>query len=447
MGKCPYNSCHPLPVGRAVVAYCSSCSQIIFRCPEGHWNRAFSQFCTECGVPLEKPKNWDMAFANEARTAMVSSDLSIDELDTTCFRGSIRINPIDDAGDVLPPLLAFDGFVLVPNPNENQIDAYSIYSNDEAGAKWVIPFHEPLTLASTPIYHKLHLFYMMGGRLMKQSVLEQNIQAVDLNYSVSASIKPISTCMPLRFICEGMETLLVVLQDGLLWYNLETGEDLHIPCQFAADGDFPLSPVFFENQILLTTQRGNFYHFDLLEGQYWKINSTQQQALSAPVVVEGKVYAEAVGNNDERCIAQYNLHTRQIDIVAKLDDVSFDQGHFIYPPLTDGKRLFLAGQDGRSLYIYDTSFSTHTPLSPYKVTDLRGFFLSHRSIVVNNQIYSVTATGLTIFNMASKQWQHRTLALGEVGNPLSHPKPMAPPIRYGDKLFILCQDQLAGTNY
>ena len=41
--------------GKPSIAYCQQCSLITFRCVCGHWNRAFTRFCSQCGEKLEKP--------------------------------------------------------------------------------------------------------------------------------------------------------------------------------------------------------------------------------------------------------------------------------------------------------------------------------------------------------------------------------------------------------
>ena len=72
--------------------------------------------------------------------------------------------------------------------------------------------------------------------------------------------------------------------------------------------------------------------------------------------------------------------------------------------------------------------------------------IPHQSIVVNNRIYSAHSYGLTILATwirTGMLTRHRSLAMGQSTNPA----PVARPIRYGDKLFILCEDRLLCRDY
>ena len=65
-------------------------------------------------------------------------------------------------------------------------------------------------------------------------------------------------------------------------------------------------------------------------------------------------------------------------------------------------------------------------------------------IVVNNRIYSAHSYGLTILPLGQNNaGRHHSLAMGQPTNP----RPVARPIRYGDKLFVLCKDRLICRDY
>ena len=65
MNVCPYTNesatCRlASPEVDGTIAYCKQCSQFVFRCASGHWNRAFARYCTQCSKKLKKPAQSDM---------------------------------------------------------------------------------------------------------------------------------------------------------------------------------------------------------------------------------------------------------------------------------------------------------------------------------------------------------------------------------------------------
>ena len=126
MNVCPYANTSEacgLPAVNAdqnsTVAYCQKCSEVVFRCASGHWNRAFARFCTRCGEKLKKPAEWGMASGNPQRTATLPKMSSVDVLnrDYGFNTGVVNIPEISSDGD-LPELLVIDGLIVVPNPHE-----------------------------------------------------------------------------------------------------------------------------------------------------------------------------------------------------------------------------------------------------------------------------------------------------------------------------------------
>ena len=134
--------------------------------------------------------------------------------------------------------------------------------------------------------------------------------------------------------------------------------------------------------------------------------------------------------------------------MATLDEVSNVAQHlklFIHPPLTDGQRLFLSDRGGQKLYIYlsdsdgDAVFSAGKSLPQHNP---QARFVPHRSIAVNNRIYSAHSSGLTIQRLEPHAVSNQSLAMGKPDNP----SPVASPIQYSNKLLILCKDRLVCLN-
>ena len=120
MNTCPYShdsvACSLLSSeASGSMAYCKQCSQFAFQCVDGHWNRTFARFCTQCSKELKKPANWEMASANPQRTATFLEDLSNGTLGLNS--GVISI-PTIESGENLPQMLVIDGLILLPNPCE-----------------------------------------------------------------------------------------------------------------------------------------------------------------------------------------------------------------------------------------------------------------------------------------------------------------------------------------
>ena len=124
------------------------------------------------------------------------------------------------------------------------------------------------------------------------------------------------------------------------------------------------------------------------------------------------------------------------------DDLDRRLSFYIHPTLTDGERLFVADRYGRPFYKYQDDQNILGKLNTEG--NQQHVFVPHRSVVVNNRIYSAHETGLSVFSQDQfKASSPRSLAMGWTNNPL----PIAPPIRYGNKLFVLCNDRLVCLDY
>ena len=124
---------------------------------------------------------------------------------------------------------------------------------------------------------------------------------------------------------------------------------------------------------------------------------------------------------------------------------SFENRHslFTHPPLTNGRRVFLSDRYGQSVYIYDSVTGGLPPRQLQNGAE-QNRFIPHQSIVINNRIYTAHSSGLTIWQ-PNQNWHGQTYSLA-TGHP-TNPTPVGHPIRYGDKLFILCKDRLICRDY
>ena len=438
------------------VAYCQQCATVAFRCPDGHWNRAFARFCTQCGKELKKPAAWEMAYANPQRTAVMPGGESSDvPLADNCgfFSGAVEMPKIETA-EGLPGLLAVDGLLIVPNPDAQSLDAYTIAKDPEQqhlSRQWRIPFDAPLTHGCTPIYHGLHLYYVVAGGIHKTSVLNGKSEPVEINGVDAAQIQPLPECAPLKCNVAGKPTMIVGMQQGVLFVELTSCNGHYIPHAFFNAENNPTSPTLCDAHVVFTSKQGRIFAINIEKGAFNSVvKSYPSLSFSAPTSLGGSVYFEALHTSSgERSLARYEPRTKRLSRVATLDEVSNVAQRlklFVHPPLTDGQRLFLSDRGGQTLYIYlsdsdgDAVFSAGKSLPQ---DNPRTRFVPHRSIAVNNRVYSAHSSGLTIQRLEpTHAVSNQSLAMGKPDNP----SPVAAPIQYSNKLFILCKDRLVCLN-
>ena len=232
------------------------------------------------------------------------------------------------------------------------------------------------------------------------------------------------------------------LKNGLLLFDLTSQNGRYIKHKFFSENKV-MSPVLCGTHLIFTGQAGRIFSLNVEARPYKVLLKTfENTSFSAPVSLAGKVYFQALSSDGERSLACYEPMRRKLSKVAVLDtellqNLEARHSLFIYPPLTDGEKVFLSDRFGRIIYTYnsDDDFLSQNNL-PEADTDSR--FVPHQSIVVDNRIYSAHAGGLTVLDFESGSISHQSLAMGMPTNP----SPVAPPIRYADKLFILCRDRL-----
>ena len=438
------NDGHP-----SIVAYCQQCATVAFRCPEGHWNRAFARFCTQCGQKLKKPAAWEMAHANPQRTATLPggepSDARLSDK-SGFFSGAVEM-PTIETTEGLPGLLAVDGLIVVPNPETPSLDAYTIAKHPEQphlSRQWRIPFDAPLTHGCTPIYHGLHLYYVVAGGVHKTSVLNGKSEPVEINGMDAAQIEPLPECAPLKCNIAGRQTMIAGLEQGLLLLDLDSRDGDYLRHDFFNAENGPKSPALCGVHAIFTSKRGHLFSLDIGNRRY-QAKSFRAISFSAPVSLGGSVYFEALhARSGQRSLARYEPQTKRLSPIATLDEVSNMAQHlklFSHPPLTDGQRLFMSDRGGQTLYIYSSDIDGDAVFSAERSLPQgngQSRFVPHRSIAVDNRIYSAHSSGLTIQKLEpTYAVSHQSLAMGRPDNPV----PIAAPIQYGDKLFILCKDR------
>ncbi len=454
MNVCPYTneSACDLPSAEvenaSTTAYCQKCSQVAFRCASGHWNRAFARYCTQCSEKLEKPAIWEMASANPHRTAIHSTDaLRHNDVFDTWYVDIPEIK----TGENLPGLLAIDGLVLVPNAVDERYDAYQIAKSSDQRSpslKWSIPFNGELSYSSTPIYHGLHLYYVVSGGIQKKSVFEGEAKPVEVNSVDAAQIEPAPDCAPLKCDVDGKPTMVVGLEQGILLFDLINKDSKYIKRKF-----------FSENRVMSPVVCGEYLVFTALRGQIWMLNiaklgdeepqtkSFRDISFSAPVSLDKKVYFEAFSDSGKRSLARFDPSSGKLSKAIDMDNIperDFEMRRplFKHPLLTNGRRLFSSDRSGQVIYAYDSEsgfMSTKELLN-----NNRHLLAPHLSIIANNRIFCATTYGMTVLDIGLNQNpQNHPLGMGGPDNP----RPITRPILYGDKLLILCKDRLICRDY
>lgn len=392
-----------------------------------------------------------MASANPQRTATLPL-LPVDALNVDYgFRAWVVDTPNVETGQALPGLLAIDGLIIVPNPGENRLDAYTIAKPSDQkhlSLKWSAVFDVPLTYGATPIYHGLHLFYVVSGGIQRKPVFGGEAQSVDINGVDVAQIEPISGCAPMIGDPAGSPTMITGLKQGVLLFDLINHDGICIEHKFFSENNV-MSPVLCCAHVIFTAQQGHIFSLNIGTKPYKeRLRSFKHISFSAPVSLGNEVYFEALSDSGERSLARYEPMKDKLSKIANLDseplhNLDARRSLFVYPPLTDGKSLFLSDRFGQKVYTYhrDSNFLSEYSL-PKDKSQLQ--FVPHLSIAVDNQIYSANSYGVTILSLEPNYPPlYQGLAMGWPDTPV----PVARPIRYGDKLFILCEDRLICLAY
>lgn len=455
MNACPYTNeqitcglASPEAVG--TIAYCDKCSQFAFRCAEGHWNRAFARYCTQCSRELEKPAQWSMASGNPQRTATFPADSVNINLG---LNSGVVDTPLVESNENLPGLLAIDGLFILPNPSENKLEAYTIVNTKDSlrlNRQLEIEFNTPLTYGSTPIYHGLHLYSVVSGGIQKTSVIDGKTKLINnINGVDAAQIEPLSGCAPLKCRVNGKPTLIAGTNRGMLLFDFAQHVGLYIKNDFFEEANEPMSPVLCSRYIVFTSKRGEVFSLNIGTSPFKRRSSPpQNRSLSAPVSLNGLVYFEVLNDKSMRSLAYFDPTSGQLSKAADMDsepirNLDARRVLFTHPPLTDGKRLYLSNESGYVAYTYDSDKGSY-PAKRLQDDAGKHRFIPHQSLVVNNRIYSAHSSGLTVWEF--EQSGHRQTQSLSMGRPTT-PSPIARPIRYGDKLFILCEDRLICRDY
>ena len=451
MNICPYANISEtcgLPSVNAdqgsIVAYCQKCSEVIFRCALGHWNRAFARYCTQCGQELEKPAQWDMASGNPQRTGTFSAD----SVDINLGLNSGVVNtPLIETSENLPGILVIDGLFVLPNPSQDRFEAYTIKNTKngvQLNPKWVIQFNAPLTYGSTPVYHGLHLYSVVSGGIQKTNVIDGKTELINnISGMDAAQIEPLPECAPLKCEVRGKPTMIAGVNRGMLLFDLAKHYGLYINHDFFEKKSQPMSPTLCSQYVFFTSKQGGIFSLNIGMNPFKRRSlPPQNRSFSAPVSLNGLVYFEALNDNGMRSLACFDPTSGQLSKKANMDSEPIQrlEGRrtiFIYPPLTNGKRLYLSDRYGHVVYTYDSNKGSY-PAKRLQDDAEKHRFIPHQSIVVNNRIYSAHSSGLTVWELEQpRHVQTQPLAMGHPTTPT----PVARPIQYGDKLFILCKDR------
>ena len=427
------------------VAYCKQCSHVAFRCANGHWNRAFARFCTQCPETLEKPATWDMASANPQRTATFPADLA--DVNLGLNSGVVNTPPIETSEN-LPGILVIDGLFILPNPNKNRLEAYTVVNTENSiylHHQWGIDFNNtPLTYGSTPIYHGLHLYSVVPGGIQKTNIMSGKTELINnINGMDAAQIEPLSGCAPLKCEVNGKPTMIAGVKQGVLLFDFANNTSKYIPHSLFEEEKGPLSPTLCGKYIAFTSLVGHILSIDIEDDSFEpQFKSYKNLSFSAAVSIGESIYFEAINQEGNRLLVSYAPESNKIENQGDFDtDTDIDRRRilFIHPPLTDGEKLFLADRFGEIVHTYNSHHNLLTNNELSAEGNRQYEFIPQRSVVVNKKIYSAHQTGLTILNLGPPLFvSYQSLAMGRNDNPMS----VAPPIWYGGNLFVLCEDRL-----
>lgn len=433
------------------VGSCPHCLETILRCHNCfNWNRAFAQYCTKCSSSLEKPMQWPMAGANSSRTGLSKFQKGIDVLQPEHgFQSWSMPRPENKSQDV-PSLLAFDGLILVPNSQHNRLEAFPIANRGGGNPKWTIPFHSPMTYANTPVLYGLHLYYVVHGAFYKTSVLEGQTPKVILKHLDPAIIRPAQGCAPMlgsiKVGKEIQDLMVFVLENYLLLYFPRLGKTRKYSHGMSVE-DAPRTVVQCGNYFVISSRSGKIVTFKL-SGSEFRVSFNTGLYLSAPVALDNKVYMEAIHKDSgQYFLYEYDpKHAKEPENkrskkhnLEKADpgtSLLVREATFQFPPLTCKKQIILTDHMGK----YRITFNGTFPVTSEFNKEEKQKFAPHFTLAVNSTFYSASRLGLTIFNKGDT----RSMPLDD-GHGRSSP-PVTPPIRYGDKLFILCSKHLFCKN-
>lgn len=421
-------------------AYCK-------QCPQG--NRAFARFCTQCGEPLEKPTQWEMASGNPQRTATFSTDS--EDVNLGLNSGVVNTPPIETSEN-LPGILVIDGLFILPNPNKNRFEAYTIANTKNSIClhhRWGIDFNTPLTYGSTPIYHGLHLYSVAFGGIQKTNVISGKTELININSMDAAQIEPLAGCAPLKCEVNGKPMMVAGVKHGVLLFDFANNTNKYTPHSFFYEEKGSLSPTLCEKYIVFTSKRGGVLSLDIDTYPFKRKSlSAEHMSFSASVSLNGLVYFEGLNAEGIRTLACFNPNSGRLTKAADIDNEPIQnldawRELFTYSLLTDGKRLYLSDRSGYVAYVYDSD-NGPLPTKPLPNSTEKNRFFPHQSIVANNRIYSAHPAGLTVWDL-NRNHHVQTHSLS-TGNSTT-PTPIARPIQYGSKLFILCKDRFICRDY
>ena len=290
----------------------------------------------------------------------------------------------------------------------------------------------------------------MSGGIQKTNVISGKTELINnINGIDAAQIGPLPGCAPLKCEVNGKPMMVAGVKRGVLLFDFANDTSEYIQHGFFDEEKQPLSPTLCQSYVVFTSKRGGVLSLNIDTYPFKRKSlSTENRSFSAPVSLNGSVYFEVLNENGIRTLARFNPDSGILKKAADMDSEPIQnleawRALFTHPPLTDGKRLYLSGRYGHVAYTYDIDKGSY-PTKRLQDDAGKHKFIPHQSIVVNNRIYSAHSSGLTVWEL--EQFRHVQTQSLSMGNPTT-PSPVARPIRYGDKLFIFCEDRLICRDY
>ena len=130
------------------------------------------------------------------------------------------IRPEIKNNESLPGLIAIDGLIVVPNPAEDRLDAYTIANaSDQRSPSFEMEhcLQQEVDLRINPNLSWTPSFFMfVSGGIQRKPVLGGDAALVEINHVDATPIEPASGCAPLKCDIGGKPTMVVGLETGCI---------------------------------------------------------------------------------------------------------------------------------------------------------------------------------------------------------------------------------------
>ena len=346
--------------------------------------------------------------------------------------------PLSSGKDFYAPLLvAGGGLIIAPNVDNQSFCAYGVL---DGRPKWNFPVGNKLTLAASPVIHRLHFYFLCKDTIYKVSLIdgkmEENPIKIDSDENGIA---------PPTFIEDGDDlVLLFPLKRSIIIYWPNLDEKRHIEFKMNSN-DFITTPVYSGERFYVTSFKGRFFEFDKNGYSPRTIISSGEDSkyrFSTAIVVEDRILFQRVKIDDsDRKLIQYIPKTddQQAFSIGKMRVKGEDsyRRNLLYPPLSDGKLVVLSDLPGRTLYIYRNGSVRSLSLREKKNAEV---IQTYFGAFGKNKMYCVSQFGLGVMDIETESLN--TIKLEKYMRSAPLPYPIGIPIIYANRIIIPCQNKI-----